>query len=109
MDMVYSPSNTRSAAAKPASMSPSSWIVREATLLGWSANSPPVSMCRSSSSSGASGFMASRTSSSTGNSSYSTSINSRASWATCLLVAATAAIGWPSNSTLSRAMRLALL
>ena len=97
-----------SAAAKPASKSPSLNSSRLATFdaLSGFGSTPPVR--RKSCNTGASGFIASSTSITWGRTSYSTSINAKASCAFLTDVAATAATACPAYNTLSRAKILRL-
>ena len=92
-----------SALAKPASMSPRTISIRLATFEGLSGLGSTPTVNRSSWSSGAPGCMASTTSMTCGRTSYFTSMSLSARLAMAVLVAATAATGWPSYSTFSRA------
>ncbi len=87
---------TRSASAKPASMSPIANSTRLATFEGLLGAGSTPAVNRSSWSKGASSAIAWTTSMTCGRTSYSTSISFRACLAIWALVAATAATGWPS-------------
>ncbi len=85
-------------------MSPTAISMRLATLEGFSGLGSTPTVKRSSWRSGAPGFMASTTSMTWGSTSYLTSMSLSAFFAMAVDVAATAATGWPSYSTFSRAM-----
>ncbi len=85
-----------SAFLKPASTSPSLISTRLAMFEGLSGLGSTPTVKRSSWSSGAPGFMASTTSMTWGRISYLTSISLTAARAMAVVVAATAATGWPS-------------
>ena len=108
VEVSNSPSTMTSADSKPASTSPNRASTRRAILVGrpsTGSNSPSIVAALSLSSRiGADGDVASATLSTGGNSSYSTSIRSRASSATCGSLAQSAATGCPRCRTLSEAM-----